>query len=110
MSPEVPQEPAKNLSLSDSNIFDSPIPKDSEKMKLFAAQRRERLSSYMHTFNNSKSSDHDSHIPAYKRQGIDVTTKPNYSKDQVVGKLTIEGEGQSATLKNNNRFLHDNVD
>ena len=110
LSPEVPQEPAKNLSLSDSNIFDSPIPKDSEKMKLFAAQRRERLSSYMHTFNNSKSSDHDSHIPAYKRQGIDVTTKPNYSKDQVVGKLTIEGEGQSATLKNNNRFLHDNVD
>jgi len=90
------------------NPFDQPI---KEVERTMAEDRKARLESFNYSFKNTLRNVSDAeNIPAYKRQGIDLGEEDKYSNKQTVGQMTIEGDGKGAAVRNNNRFLHDNVD
>jgi cell division protein FtsZ len=90
------------------NPFERPI---EEAKKLLAEERRDRLSSFNHSFKSHVRQVSDvQNIPAYKRQGVDIDTESKASDKTQVGNLTVSDEDGKGNLRSNNRFLHDNVD
>ena len=49
-------------------------------------------------------------IPAYKRNNIDISEIPHSSESEVSSFTLTNGENNITELKQNNTFLHDNVD
>lgn len=96
------KEPAANV-----NPMDSPI---SELLRERADERRRKLKDFNYKFQNSVSSiDEIEKEPAYKRQGIDLSS--NRGDDGKVSRTTLgEDSNDEIQLRSNNSFLHDNVD
>lgn len=74
-------------------------------------ERRSALKAFNYRFRNQKGKlDEAEQEPAYKRQGVNLD-EGNYSSEQRQSRYTIEDSNDDELqLKNNNRFLHDNVD
>lgn len=97
--PAVPQPEAKAL----ENPFEASI---SQAMTHKALARKKRLQAYNHIFEPLSDTNTNEEVPAYKRQGIRLSeSKPSTSRFS----LDI-GENNEVRLKDNNSFLHDNVD
>ena len=47
--------------------------------------------------------------PAYKRQGLELDDI-EHSSEEPVSRVTLASKENSVEIKNNNSFLHDNVD
>ena len=66
---------------------------------------------YNYDLDLKKETRHMQHFeeePAYKRKGVQLEDVENSSIEEPISRLTLnEGEQE---LKNNNSFLHDNVD
>jgi cell division protein FtsZ len=102
----VESEPVKKT--GGENPFDLPLKEVERNM---AEDRKARLQSLTYNFRNTlRSVSESENIPAYKRQGIELGEDDKYSDKQSIGQMTIEGDGKGAAVRNNNRFLHDNVD
>jgi len=82
-----------------------------ESRYLKGEERRKALKAFNYRFRNATNlTDELEAEPAYKRQGVRID-HDKYSEQQVQGRYTIEDtEDEKASFKNNNRFLHDNVD
>ncbi|HDZ15562.1 MAG TPA: cell division protein FtsZ, partial [Pricia sp.] len=89
------------------NPMDSPI---DALLKERADERRRKLKDFNYKFQNSVSSiDEIEKEPAYKRQGIDLSSGPRY--ESKVSRTTLgEDSNDDIQLRSNNSFLHDNVD
>lgn len=102
---EVKEEVKKEI-IPDSDPFDSPI---SQSLSHAIEERRARLKQFNYKFKNAlqnKSIDELESIPAYKRQGLELSEREdNYPSDFIVGK-DVNNEMK---IRPNN-FLHDNVD
>ena len=82
-----------------------------EEQKRIAKERSDRLDRYNYDLELKKESNHIKHIedePAYKRQGIELEKIDDSFSEEPISRLTINEDGNE--LKNNNSFLHDNVD
>ncbi len=82
-----------------------------EEQKRIAKERSDRLERYNYDLELKKESKHVKHIeeePAYKRQGIELEKIDDSFSEEPISRLTINEDGKE--LKNNNSFLHDNVD
>ncbi len=97
----------KQESFTAVDPIDSPI---DALLKERADERRRKLKDFNYKFQNSVSSIDDiEKEPAYKRQGIDLSTSPR--QDSKVSRTTLgEDSNDEIQLRSNNSYLHDNVD
>jgi len=79
----------------------------SDMLKERAEERRRKMKDFNHRFNISKIEDIEK-TPAYKRQGVDLEDR--VSSDSKLSRTTIVDHNDDIQLKQNNSFLHDNVD
>lgn len=73
-----------------------------------ARERKLRLQSFNYRFRNPKAIEDAESEPAYKRQGVNLSNVEPSSGTEV-SRLSLDDE-QGEIKKNNNSFLHDNVD
>lgn len=97
----------KQESFSAVDPIDSPI---DALLKERADERRRKLKDFNYKFQNSVSSiDEIEKEPAYKRQGVNLSTNPR--QDSKVSRTTLGADSNDEIqLRSNNSFLHDNVD
>src|SRR5690606_1195031 len=80
-----------------------------EILKTRADERRRKLKDFNYKFhNNSSRIDELEKVPAYKRAGTDLSTP---DRTQGNSRMSLGTDSNNdAQLRNNNSFLHDNVD
>ncbi|TWO33286.1 cell division protein FtsZ [Seonamhaeicola sediminis] len=86
--------------------MNSPI---SELLKERAAERRRKMKDFNYKFNNAKIDDIEK-VPAYKRQGVDLTDAKHSSETDISRTSVGLDDNDDIQLRSNNSFLHDNVD
>ncbi|MGB1308361.1 MAG: cell division protein FtsZ [Oceanihabitans sp.] len=87
--------------------LNSPI---SDMLKNRADERRRKMKDFNYKFNNAKIDDIEK-IPAYKRQGVALEDAKHSSDDTSISGTSISlDDNDDIQLRNNNSFLHDNVD
>jgi len=97
------KEPIAN---EDNDPTNSPI---SELLKERADERRRKMKDFNYKFNSSKI-DEIEREPAYKRQGINLE-ETHHSSETTASRMSIgTDDNDDIKLRNNNSFLHDNVD
>ena len=75
-----------------------------------AEERKKRLQKFHNlNFNNQVVLKELEDEPAYKRQGLELD-KIEHSSSESVSGFIIESQDEDLEIKNNNSFLHDNVD
>ncbi len=99
-------------STSENNFsFDAVSPVEmsiEEILRSRAEERKNKLKSFNHKFNNPNRIDDLEREPAFRRQGLDVTSMPNQNNQSRMS-LGIDSN-DDIQLRSNNSFLHDNVD
>ncbi|TXE07250.1 cell division protein FtsZ [Seonamhaeicola algicola] len=81
----------------------------SELLKERAEERRRKMKDFNYKFNNAKIDDIEK-VPAYKRQGLDISqTKSSSDTDMSRTSVGLD-DNDDIQLRSNNSFLHDNVD
>ena len=99
---EVSEEPISE----ELDPMNSPI---SDLLKERAEERRRKMKDFNYKFNNAKIDDIEK-VPAYKRQGVNLDeTQHSSESNRSSTSLSID-DNDDIQLRNNNSFLHDNVD
>ena len=80
---------------------------DKETIKIESREREERLRNISMQLRTPSGLSSLEDIPAYKRNNIDLTENSNSNEE--VSTFTLSNE-EKTELKENNSFLHDNVD
>ncbi|WP_396187969.1 cell division protein FtsZ [Flavobacterium sp.] len=92
-----------------SNLEVSPLEMSIEDtLRARAEERKRKLKDFNYKFNNPGRIDELEKEPAFKRQGLDVTSMPNQNNQSRLS-LGIDSN-DDVQLRSNNSFLHDNVD
>jgi cell division protein FtsZ len=81
----------------------------SELLKSRADERRQKMKAFNYKFNNQKIDDIEK-IPAYKRQGLNLEEGQHSSDLNTSRTMLGTDDNNDIQLRNNNSFLHDNVD
>ena len=84
---------------------------DSSAMKIESREREDRLRNISMQLRTPSGLTSLEDVPAYKRNNVDITDT-NHSSESEVSSYTLKSNSQDskAELKQNNSFLHDNVD
>jgi cell division protein FtsZ len=102
---------ATNVTSENNFSLDVPSPVEmsiEEILKSRSEKRKNKLKSFNHTFNNPNRIDDLEKEPAFRRQGLDVTSMPNQNNQS---RMSIGMDSNDdIQLRSNNSFLHDNVD
>ncbi|CAM4369391.1 cell division protein FtsZ [Flavobacterium terrigena] len=107
----VKQTVATNVTSENNFSFDAVSPVEmsiEEILKSRAEERKNKLKSFNHKFNNPNRIDDLEKEPAFRRQGLDVTSMPNQNNQSRMS-LGMDSN-DDIQLRSNNSFLHDNVD
>ncbi|MBC5835356.1 cell division protein FtsZ [Flavobacterium sp. F372] len=102
---------ATNVTSENNFSFDAATPVEmsiEEILKSRAEERKNKLKSFNHKFNNPNRIDDLEKEPAFRRQGLDVTSMPNQNNQSRMS-LGMDSN-DDIQLRSNNSFLHDNVD
>ncbi|WP_417290333.1 cell division protein FtsZ [Corallibacter sp.] len=102
VAPEVVEDAANE----EIDPMNSPI---SDMLKERAEERRRKMKDFNYKFNNSKIDDIEK-VPAYKRQGVNLDQVQHSSEANMSGTSISVDDNDDIQLRNNNSFLHDNVD
>jgi cell division protein FtsZ len=83
-----------------------------ETMRRMAQERRAYLQAFSHRFgqNQARMQQGDLDRPAFERQGWDLDPSTRYSQQNALGDHMVRGEKGDLEFRQNNSFLHDNVD
>lgn len=100
------QEINKEASVEEVDPMNSPI---SELLKERADERRRKMKEFNYKFNNAKIDDIEK-VPAYKRQGVNLEEAKHSSETDMSRTSIGLDDNDDIQLRNNNSFLHDNVD
>jgi len=96
----------EDMIVEEIDPINSPI---TEMLKERAAERRRKMKDFNYKFNNAKIDDMEK-IPAYKRQGVNLSdTQHSSETDLSRTGIDVDDNGE-IQLRSNNSFLHDNVD
>lgn len=101
----------RQTAVADSNVnFEaSPLEMSIEDtLRARAEERKRKLKDFNYKFNNPGRIDELEKEPAFKRQGLDVTSIPNQNNQSRLS-LGLDSN-DDVQLRSNNSFLHDNVD
>jgi cell division protein FtsZ len=106
----VKQTVTANVTSENNFSFDSsPVEMSIEEiLKSRAEERKNKLKNFNHKFNNPSRIDDLEKEPAFRRQGLDVTSMPNQNAPSRMS-LGMDSN-DDIQLRSNNSFLHDNVD
>lgn len=107
----VKQTVETNVTSENNFSFDAVSPVEmsiEEILKSRAEERKNKLKSFNHKFNNPNRIDDLEKEPAFRRQGLDVTSMPNQNNQSRMS-LGMDSN-DDIQLRSNNSFLHDNVD
>ena len=75
-----------------------------------AEERKKRLQKFHNlNFNNQVVLQDLEDEPAYKRQGLELDDV-EHSAEEPVSRIILDSKEDNIEIKNNNSFLHDNVD
>ena len=83
---------------------------NTEGLKIESRERESRLRSISMQLRTPSGLTSLEDIPAYKRNNIDISETPHSSESEVSSFTLTNGENNITELKQNNTFLHDNVD
>ncbi|MBW7871279.1 MAG: cell division protein FtsZ [Flavobacteriia bacterium] len=100
------EEKPKAVPEVEKDPFDEPL---SQTLSHAIEERRARLKQFNYKFKNSvsnKTVDEIESVPAYKRQGVDLSEREDNSPSDFI----ISENSQKETKIRPNNFLHDNVD
>ncbi|MBT5750020.1 MAG: cell division protein FtsZ, partial [Flavobacteriales bacterium] len=87
------------------------IPKvSSDNMKVEARERESRLRAISQQLRTPSGLTNLEDIPAYKRNEIELDTTSHSAENEMSTYTLSDGKNNSTELKQNNSFLHDNVD
>ncbi|WP_034041395.1 cell division protein FtsZ [Wocania ichthyoenteri] len=100
------QETNEEAAIEEVDPMDSPI---SELLKERADERRRKMKEFNYKFNNAKIDDIEK-VPAYKRQGVNLEEAKHSSETDMSRTSIGLDDNDDIQLRNNNSFLHDNVD
>ena len=99
-------------------VNDTEVPSDeidpmntpiSQLLKERAEERKRKMKDFNYKFNNAKIDDIEK-IPAYKRQGVNLDEVKHSSETDISRTSVGLDDNDDIQLRNNNSFLHDNVD
>jgi len=82
----------------------------SDNMKVEARERENRLRAISQQLRTPSGLTNLEDIPAYKRNEIELDATSHSAENEISTYTLSEGENNSTELKQNNSFLHDNVD
>jgi len=83
---------------------------NTEVLKIESRERESRLKSISMQLRTPSGLTSLEDIPAYKRNNINISEMPHSSEKEVSSFTLTNGENNTTELKQNNTFLHDNVD
>ncbi|HXB12755.1 MAG TPA: cell division protein FtsZ, partial [Bacteroidia bacterium] len=98
------QEPAQEERVEMSD------PVFSEEQRKKAQERIEKLKQLSYKLKTPGALNEMENEPAYKRRNVELGDTPHSSESNVSRFTLSEGEGNKGELRQNNSFLHDNVD
>ena len=81
----------------------------SELLKERAEERRRKMKDFNYKFNSAKIDDIEK-VPAYKRQGVNLSEAKHSSETDLSRTSIGLDDNDDIQLRSNNSFLHDNVD
>ncbi|WP_242131486.1 cell division protein FtsZ [Aestuariivivens marinum] len=81
----------------------------SQLLKERAEERKRKMKDFNYKFNNAKIDDIEK-VPAYKRQGVDLSEVKHSSEIDMSRTSIGLDDNDDIQLRSNNSFLHDNVD
>jgi cell division protein FtsZ len=102
--PTVMQEPPQEEKVDMSD------PVFSEEQRKKAQERIEKLKQLSYKLKTPGAINDMENEPAYKRRNVELGDTPHSSESNVSRFTLSEGEGNKGELRQNNSFLHDNVD
>ena len=79
-------------------------------MKVESREREGRLREISQQLRTPSGLTNLEDIPAYKRNNVELDEEPHSSDDEISKYTLTEGEDNTTVIKQNNSFLHDNVD
>jgi len=82
---------------------------NTEVMKIESREREERLRNISIKLRTPSGLTSLEDVPAYKRNNVEIS-EPTHSSESELSTYTLTNENNSTELKQNNSFLHDNVD
>ena len=100
---EIMQEPETLQTMESSAI-------STDTMKVEARERENRLRAISQQLRTPSGLTDLEDVPAYQRNNIELDQENHSSEDEKSTYTLSEGENNTTELKQNNSFLHDNVD
>ena len=82
----------------------------SDNMKVEARERENRLRAISQQLRTPSGLTNLEDIPAYKRNQIELEATSHSAENEISTYTLSDGKNNSTELKQNNSFLHDNVD
>ena len=79
-------------------------------MKIESREREERLRNISIQLRTPSGLTSLEDVPAYKRNNVKITKQTHSSESEVSSYTLTNGDNNTTELKQNNSFLHDNVD
>lgn len=102
----IKQNEVEESPIEEVDPINSPI---SEMLKERAEERRRKMKDFNYKFNSAKIDDIEK-VPAYKRQGVNLNEVKHSSETDISRTSVGLDDNDDIQLRNNNSFLHDNVD
>ena len=119
MEEETELEQAIELDLEENEIIEEEAPTlntlestqvNTDTMKVEARERESRLRAISQQLRTPSGLTDLEDVPAYQRNNIDLEEETHSSENEISTYTLSEGENNTTELKQNNSFLHDNVD
>ncbi len=108
---QIPYLDQENKSKEEQVLNSSePSPVNSEVMKVESREREERLRNISIQLRTPSGLTSLEDVPAYKRNNVEITKQTHSSESEVSTYTLTNGDNNTTELKQNNSFLHDNVD
>ena len=91
-------------------VINSKIIKKLDENKITSRNREEKLKNISNILRTPSGLTNLIDEPAFKRNGIDLEETPHSSDSEISSQTLSLGDDNVVQLKQNNSFLHDNVD
>ena len=104
----MPQNETEESTISEEDL-DPTNCSISDILKERAEERRQKMKQFNYKFNTAKIDDIEK-VPAYKRQGLNLDEAQHSSETNVSRTSLGVDDNDDIQLRDNNSFLHDNVD
>jgi cell division protein FtsZ len=119
MEEETELEQTIELDLEEDEIIEEEAPTlntlestqvNTDTMKVEARERESRLRAISQQLRTPSGLTDLEDVPAYQRNNIELEEETHSSENEISTYTLSEGENNTTELKQNNSFLHDNVD